>query len=310
MPKASIIVAAWNGEKYIEETLKSLLNQQEKDIEVLVVDDGSTDKTAEIVKSFTDPRVQYLYQENSGSQANPRNKGISQARGEFVGFCDQDDIWYADKVEKQIRTYESCGNKDDVGIIISSADLIDEKSKKTGITKVPFEGFLSSKKIRDKLLAGGFITACSALMPKKVLEGVGLLDEGLVGVDDYDLWLRISERYGLLAIKEPLCAWRRSETSFSANKKKQYIETEKIFQKIEKKDKSEPVLIGHGKNMTRIFLSLVLNRKFDEAREYREKIKKYPVSKKTRWILSIFDISFWVCYWFLVFLKIIGRVSL
>lgn len=309
-PNVSIIVAAWDGDKYIGETLKSLLNQSEKDIEVLVVDDGSTDRTAEIVKSYRDPRVQYFYQENSGSQASPRNKGIKEARGDFVGFCDQDDLWYKNKIQKQIAAYENSSERDNIGIIISSADLISAEGKKLGTTEVPFEGFLRQEESREKLLAGDFITACSALIPKKVLDEVGLLDEGLAGVDDYDLFLRISEKYGIVAMSEQLCAWRQSESSFSADKEKQYIETEKIFQKIEPKDKSEAVLVGHGKNLTRIFLSLVLDKKFNEAKKYRTKINDYTVSKKTQWILSIFDLSFQVCYWFLVFLKSIGRVSL
>jgi len=308
--RVSIIVAAYNGEKYIRETIESLLNQEEKNIEVLVVDDGSTDKTAEIVKSFTDPRIRYFYQNNSGSQAAPRNKGIKEAKGDFIGLCDQDDLWYANKIEKQIESYENCENKKDIGIIISSADLIDDKGKKTGVAKVPFEGFLGSKESYKKLLAGDFITACSVLVPKKVLDEVGLFDEGLAGVDDYDLFLRIVEKYGILAINEPLCAWRQSEESFSADKAKQYIETEKIFQKIERKDKSEPVSIGHGKNLVRIFLALVLSKRYAEAEQYAKKITSFPVSVKIKIILTTYSFSPKLSFFLVRVLDKMGFVSL
>jgi len=309
-PRVSIIVAAYNGEKYICETLEALLGQSENNIEILVVDDGSTDGTASIVASIKDTRLKYFFQKNSGSQASPRNKGIKEARGDFIGFCDQDDIWYEKKIEKQTKAYEKCEKKARVGIVISSADLVNEKSQKIGKSPISFDGFMDEKESREKLLSVDFITACSALIPKKILDEVGFLDESLVGVDDYDLWLRISEKYGILGLKEPLCAWRQSKSSFSADKARQYIETEKIFKKIEVYDKSKAVISGHGKNIFRIFLALAIDGHYKEAKKYRDKLKKYSISSKMKRIISIFDFSPFFCHVLLLFLKSIGKVSL
>jgi glycosyltransferase involved in cell wall biosynthesis len=351
MSRVSIIIAAYNGAKYLHETIDSLLNQSEKDIEVLVIDDGSTDKTAEIVKSFIDShrslsageipacarmtkedgndpfdfaqgklskddreerdeRIKYFYQKNSGSPASPRNVGIKKAAGAFVGFCDQDDIYYLEKLEKQIKAYEECKDRDKIGIIISSADLIDESGRVVSQNIKPFEGFMGSKEAYELLLRGDFITACSALVPRKIFDEIGYLDESLKGVDDYDLWLRISQRYGILTIKEPLCAWRQGKEAMSADKAKQYIETEKVFKKLEKEDKGERIRVGHSKNLMRIFIAKNLEKDFAYAEDLLSKLKKYPITKKGQIVISVFELSHSLSFWFLRFLQLIGRVSL
>jgi len=308
MPKASIITAAFNGEKYIKETIDSLLSQNIEDIELFILDSESSDHTVKIIEAYKDKRIKLYNHKNTGGPAAPKNEGIRRATGDFVGFCDQDDLYYPEKIEKQITAYEKCEKKDEVGIIIASADLIDDIGKIIGQNIKPFEGFMDSKYAHDLLLKGDVITACSALVPKKILDEVGLLNESLIGVDDYDLWLRITEKYGILTIKEPLCAWRQSSSSLSANKTKQYIETEKIFQKLG--DKTVEIRIGHGKNLMRIFLSLVLNNKLTEASVYRAKLKEYPVSNKMKILLKTFDLSTKLSYYQLCFLKKINRVSL
>ncbi|MDD5693091.1 MAG: glycosyltransferase [Patescibacteria group bacterium] len=308
MVRASIITATYNGEKYLRKTIESLLDQSEKDLELLIIDSDSEDGTVNLVKSYSDKRIKLYSHENTGGPAAPRNTGIAEAKGDFIGFCDQDDLYYPEKIEKQINAYKECEKKDKVGIIISSADLIDESGKIIDHNIKPFEGFMDSKSAHDLLLKGDVITACSALVPKKVLDEVGYLDETLIGVDDYDLWLRISEKYGILTIKEPLCAWRQSASSLSANKTKQYIETEKIFQKL--KDETEEIRVGHGKNLMRIFISMVLDRNLNEAKEYRDKIREYPVSKKMKMLIKTFDLSRNLSYYQLCFLKKVGKVSL
>ena len=308
MARVSTITAAYNGEKYIKETIDSLLSQSEKDIEVLIIDSDSSDGTDKIINSYADERVKLYNHQKTGGPVAPRNMGIKEASGEFVGFCDQDDIYYPEKLEKQITAYEKCEKRDEVGIIIASADLIDEAGKIIGHNIKPFEGFMDSNSVHGLLLKGDAITACSALVPKKILDEVGYLDESLIGVDDYDLWLRITEKYGVLTIKEPLCAWRQSSSSLSANKTKQYIETEKIFLKLG--DRTEEIRVGHGKNLMRVFLSAILDNNLTEASVYRAKLKAYPVSNKMKILLKTFDLSKKLSYYQLCFLKMINRVSL
>lgn len=344
MPEVSVIVAAYNGETFIKETLESLLSQTFTDFEVIVVDDGSTDTTAEIVKSFQqdlqnqkerdfstrpsrkslgmthapfrgagqakegDPRttktrlrktsdeqecgaserVKYFHKENSGNQAIPRNFGIKKSSGKYISFCDQDDLWYSDKLEKQL-----CSKQDkNVGIIVTSADIVNEKGTKVGTRYVP-EGYMASNESFEMLLDEDFITACSALIPRTIIEEVGMLNEDLSGNDDYDLWLRITRKYGIYGISEPLCAWRRTEKSFSRDMSRIFLENEKIFDGLKASSKSDEEIIekGKNKNLVRLFIAYVKEKKYAEAKKVLGKTKSFEGLPKVRAVIRIFRIS-------------------
>lgn len=106
MKKVSVIVPMHNSEKYIEECIKSILNQTYKNIEIIVIDDNSTDKSMEILKSFSDTRLKILQSSQNLGAANARNKGIDEAKGEYICFIDSDDYWVLDKIEKQVKFLE------------------------------------------------------------------------------------------------------------------------------------------------------------------------------------------------------------
>ncbi|MDP4127677.1 MAG: glycosyltransferase [Bacillota bacterium] len=308
MSKVSVIMAAYNGEETIKESIDSILRQTHEALELIVVDDGSTDNTVSIVTSISDDRVLLLQCKNSGSPAAPRNAGIKKATGDFITFCDQDDLWYPKKIEKQLKAYEHVKHLSDVGIVFSSANLIDEAGKKVDENVTKFSGFLPADKAHNKMLGGDYIIACSALVPKSTMDEVGLLDEALVGVDDYDLWLRITENYGVFAIPEKLCAWRQSPNSLSMNKVTQYVRTEAVFAKLG--DKTAEIRVGHGKNMLRILLASLLAKDYETAREYLEKIKNYPLSVKAKSIVGMTNISPVVGHLYVLFLRKLGKVSL
>lgn len=99
---------AYNRENIIKEAINSVLGQTYEDIELIVVDDGSTDQTSKVVREIEDPRLKYFYQENAGACA-ARNKGVELSQGELVAFHDSDDIWHQDKLEKQIKVMETSG---------------------------------------------------------------------------------------------------------------------------------------------------------------------------------------------------------
>lgn len=104
-PLVSVIIPVYNGERYLAEAINSVLNQNYQPIEIIVIDDGSTDKTSEIVKSFSSD-VKYLYQNNSGT-ATARNYGISIAQGSFFAFLDADDLWVENKLEMQMKIFNN-----------------------------------------------------------------------------------------------------------------------------------------------------------------------------------------------------------
>lgn len=302
MTKVSVILAVYNSEKFIKETLESLVLQSYKNFEIIAVDDCSTDKTSEIINGFNDKRIRYFKTEkNSGLPAAPRNIGIENASGEIIAFCDQDDLWYSEKLSKQIEAYEKCEIKDEIGIIVTSVDIIDEKGKKIGKREIDFEGFLEAKESFEKLLDNDFITNCSAVIPKKILNEIGLLDENLKGNDDYDLWLRITEKYGIYGIKDSLCAWRRHEKAASREMSNIFKENKKIFDKllIDEKENKKPILEAENKNQTRLFISLVGEKNFKEAKEALISLKPIPEFKKANLLIKVFNISPWLAYFIL-----------
>jgi glycosyltransferase involved in cell wall biosynthesis len=108
----TVVIPTFNGEKYIVETIASVLNQTHEDLDVLVVDDGSTDSTRDAVRSVSDPRLRIVEQANSGVAA-ARNRGLAEASGDVIAFLDQDDIWFADKLHCQLPLLADPG----VGIV-------------------------------------------------------------------------------------------------------------------------------------------------------------------------------------------------
>lgn len=289
MSRVNAIVASYNGEKTLTSAISSILSQTYSDLDLLLVDDGSTDSTANLLKNYKDPRIKHFQLENSGSPAKPRNFGIARAGGDFIAFCDQDDLWHPEKLEKQLEAYDSSSEKENIGIIISSADLIDESGRHIGLNDVGFTGYMDPETAYRNLLSGNFITACSAMVPKAVIDEVGPLDESLRGVDDYDLWLRICKKYGILAIREPLCSWRQSTGSLSADKAKQYLEVEKIFAKLDSEDQT--VRLGHGKNILRIIMASLLSEDYKQAKKYLDEIGKYPASLKSKLVIGTIRVS-------------------
>ena len=216
-PLVSVIIPAYNAERFIERTLKSVLAQTYHNFEVIVVNDGSQDRTAEIVQSIAkqDRRVILLQQPNAGVSA-ARNLAIQKSRGEFIAPIDADDIWYPENIEKQVK----CMMKSDssVGLVYSWSVDIDEYDLLTG-------GFHASEhegKVYLPLLCRNFIGNGSAVLIRRTcLEKVGgynneqLKDEHSHGSEDWELYLRIAECYQFGVVPEFLIGYRKNYLSTS-----------------------------------------------------------------------------------------------
>src|SRR5574341_1935425 len=130
MTKVSAIIPVYNGEKYIEDAIRSVLTQTFSDLELIIVDDGSTDKTGEICKGFlSDSRVKYIYQENQGV-SSARNTGIKRSNGEYVAFLDADDYWLPDKTEEQIKFLKI---HKEFGMVHCGIYLLNARGEKIGV---------------------------------------------------------------------------------------------------------------------------------------------------------------------------------
>jgi len=209
-PEVSVIIPAYNAEKYISEAIESVFSQTYKNLEVIVVDDGSIDNTALIVKDQIDKfpiSIRYYYQKNRGPAA-ARNKGIEEARGGYVAFLDSDDIWLPEKVQKQINVFTK---EPAVGLVCTGRSRSDEKifneEKNDMNGKIEKYGYL------DLWRLSNFIFTSSVMIKKNCLNYSGVFDEAkiIVGCEDLDLWMRIAQEYKVARIKEPLIRYRVRE---------------------------------------------------------------------------------------------------
>lgn len=201
-PLVSVITATYNMGRYLGDTLDSILGQTHQHIEAVVVDDGSTDEdTPRVLERYTDdPRVVVIRQDNAG-QTVAKNNGLRHARGEFIGFCDADDLWRPDKIAWQLPLFDG---RDDLGVVYGDFQFIDGEG--TPIETV--RPRTHSGRITGPLLADNFIHFPTTLTRHSVLDEFGGFDESLSMAIDYDLWLRISTKYEFAFVPRILVDYR------------------------------------------------------------------------------------------------------
>ena len=214
MPKVSVVIPSYNCELYIAETINSVLNQSHKNIELIVVDDGSTDRTREIVASFG-PQVRLIAQTNSGRCA-ARNLGIREAVGEYICLLDHDDYWFPDKLERQLAEFQQ---HPEAGGVYSS--YIDWHRDAEGQFPVPDSFDLAayadgidedlSGWIYHKFLIDIYMLTSAAMFRAEVFEKCGVYDEALPYSEDWELWLRIAVQYPLIKLLRPTTLYRQHE---------------------------------------------------------------------------------------------------
>ena len=210
MPLVSVIIPVYNGEKTIRETINSVLAQTFGDLEVIAIDDGSTDGTVEAISSIADDRVSVFSYPNAG-QAASRNRGISRASGEFIAFLDADDLWTPQKLEAQLQALKE---NPDAAVAYSWSDCIDED----GNYLRPASHVTLNGNVLEALFLVNFIdNGSNPLIRKTALEAVGVFDETMPPTEDWDLWLRLAERYPFVCVSQPHILYRQSTSSQSAN---------------------------------------------------------------------------------------------
>lgn len=204
----SVIIPTYNRGSFIKETINSVLNQTYQNFEILVIDDGSTDNTKEIVHSFNDQRIQYIHQKHSGFPAVARNTGMKIAKGEYIAFLDSDDLWFPQKLEKQMKLFEIYPGK----LLISTNGII--------FPVKPYIRFLDFKRDKiislNELLRKNIIINSSVLMKRSIINEIGFLDENsaLKSGQDYDYWLRLLKykENSILILKDILVKYRDHES--------------------------------------------------------------------------------------------------
>lgn len=201
MVLVSAIIPVYNQERYLAEAIESVLGQTFEDVELIVVDDGSTDRTPEIIAGYRGG-LRAFREPNSG-WASALNLGIREARGEWIGWLSSDDLWEPPKLARQ---FEALQKSPSAGVIYTDDLVIDSEGRVLGRRQFP-----SPRTRRARLLGivrHCFINGSSTLVRRDVFERVGLFDEKDRYTADYDLWLRIAEEHEFLHVAEPLVRYR------------------------------------------------------------------------------------------------------
>lgn len=198
MSGVSVIIPTFNRARLVRRALASVLAQTFRELEAIVVDDCSSDATESSVAAFEDARVRYVRLPRNGGVAVARNSGLREACGEFVAFLDSDDEWRCDKLQLQLQAFHDAS--DDVGLIYTGV----EKADREGVREVvhpTFRGDIYPEMLVRNVIDGG---GSSVMIRRRVVEHVGLMDELLPAIEDYDYWLRIARCYRIDFVDQPL----------------------------------------------------------------------------------------------------------
>ena len=188
MKTISVIIPAYNHARYLAEAIDSVLAQTYAPLEIIVVDDGSTDDTPAVAASYGD-RIRYIRQENAGVGA-ARNRGIAVARGEYLALLDSDDIWLPEKLEREIALFDA---DPQLGFVHCGVEKFDE-SGQTSISMTGAEGWIATDLLRLDREVIAALGSCP-IVPKRVAEEVGGYDARLPPSEDWDFCYRVALRY-------------------------------------------------------------------------------------------------------------------
>jgi glycosyltransferase involved in cell wall biosynthesis len=221
-PLVSVTICCYNSERYIAQTVQSVLDQTFSDFELIIVNDGSTDRTEEIVRGFDDPRIHYQYQENRGLAAT-RNRTLELAQGKYIAFLDHDDLWVPEKLALQIPLMEV---REDIAVVYGNAATIDADGNVISENWADFKP-RDGNIFADLLIQGDFINWQTVVMRRSVLESLGGFRPYKV-VEDYDILLRCAVDHNFVGIDRVLAQYRWHGSNFTALRKEVEIELEVV----------------------------------------------------------------------------------
>jgi glycosyltransferase involved in cell wall biosynthesis len=235
-PVVSVIIPTYNRAHYISEAIQSVLGQSYQEFEIIVIDDGSTDNTREVMDSLKDPRLKYFFQENQGVCV-ARNNGINVSNGEYIYFLDSDDILLENALEKQVQVLD---RHPDVALSHGRAYPMDErghvfdlnKNKPKNIRPGVYQGI---KEISNFLRYGNYFNPTLTIVRRSSIIDVGLFDPAFSsGSEDFELWVRLAKKYAVSYIVDPVAKCRVHSSSMSASRDLDEIEKShhRIFESV------------------------------------------------------------------------------
>ena len=207
-PAISVVIAAYNHGKYVDKAIRSVLDQTFGDFEIIVLDDGSTDNTREIVSSFSDERIRYHYQPNSGLPASGRNKGMSLSSGAYISLLDGDDFWYREKLQKSKQALD---DMPEAGLVCHNEAIVHDDK----VLRYTSYGPYRDDMYRQLLFEGNRLHSSAVTLRREIFFNDGFKfseDRRLFTIEDYEYWLRLSRRYRFYFLPDVLGCYRVTET--------------------------------------------------------------------------------------------------
>lgn len=212
MPVVSVVIPAYNSAHLVGDAIRSVLAQTYQDFEIIVVDDGSTDNTRDVIAAFGD-RVRYVWQPNSHISA-ARNHGFSLARGEILANLDADDLWLSNKLECQMHVLEK---HPDAGLVYCDGYVCAVGQCPTRQNRISFLYVRPRDgRIFDYVFKAAPVPSSSAIFPKRVWREIGGLDRSLRRGQDFEFFARIAATYPVYAVRKPLMVYRRHSCNTSS----------------------------------------------------------------------------------------------
>lgn len=296
--RASVIIPCYNAATTLPETLDSIIPQLTAEDEILIIDDGSTDKTKDVISPYLSDQIRYFWQENSGGPASPRNQGIKLSRGEYIFVFDSDDIMAPGKLSISI---ESLICNPQAGLLFTNFKTIDEDGKllKTGfldnytlISKLKKQNNLLLHEIKSPdacifLASENYIGTSGVVVPRKIFDIIGPFDDSLKNGDDRDMWFRITRNYPILFIDKDLHSYRIRKSGISnGNATKRAKNKIKVLKRQLEKPLNRKFYLNIKKlisiNYFDIAYDSYLNKKIPESRKFATlSLVTYPSSRTT-----------------------------
>ncbi len=240
MATISVIVPAYNAERTILETITSVQQQTFGGFELIVINDGSTDRTLELLNTVEDPRLKIFSYSNGGLPV-ARNRGISHATGEFIALLDADDLWTPDKLELQLGALQQ---HPEAGVAYSWTYFMDEQ----GESLSPGDPIFFECNVYAELLVNNFLASGSnPLIRRQAIESVGEFDTTLKSCEDWDYWLRLAARWPFVVVPKHQILYRQSSKAMSS--KVEVMEKANIIM-IEKAYRAAPLELQALKNQS------------------------------------------------------------
>lgn len=258
-PLVSVVVPTYNRAHLIKKSIDSILKQTYQDFEIIVVDDGSTDNTNEVIKSITDERIKYIKHEKNKGQSAARNTGIKAATAEWIALLDSDDIWLQTKLEKQLKATEDL--TDEYGVIHCGVQYIDFATGKN------LNRWIVREDINYEIFnntIGAHSHTSTMLIRKKVFDDVGYFDESIPSHEESELSLRIAQKYKYKLVDEFLVVSSINHKQVTSNNDL-FIKAKEIILKKHKNILSRKIIVGFS---IIIASDSIVKGNFEKAKQY------------------------------------------